>query len=269
MTKVFYTDLPKGVIALEPASRQWRFDIPRAIATTEESLVDRDTGETTLVYKERQPKHSLTQSVSIGGLPIVAGLTVLTAATGVGKTQTALSLADLAANKTGLTVGWITLNEPAVFSDFVNTSDDVAEILWNLPTLPDVIVIDSFRLLQFSVSGNTRTGGVSAGLFELLTELNNAATLAGVMLVAIFNPLAADSEKAQQLESELESSVHQLVRLTQPYGGEYTSRANGRTRNTFSLDGASVDLTSGLLGVVVETGSTDSSLKINSAIFGA
>lgn len=270
MTVNYYNELPAGILKIEPRTREWRYPIASAIAlqSIDDTVTDDDGSVESILRFE--PRHVLQWDTKLDyfGIPVEPGLTVLTAPTGVGKTQAAIMWADDLQQR-GISTGWITLNEPARFSDFMNTEQDVANALSELEILPHVIFIDSFRLLQFSVSGTTRAGGVSSGLFEMLTELNNAAEASGVMIVGIFNPLAADETTAERFDSELSSSVHQLVRLTSPTTGTFTSRALDRKHRNFSTTGSTGKPTKdGLLGVEVVASSTPSPFNIANRIFG-
>lgn len=227
--------LPEGVMAIEPVSRNWRFPIAQGVAQRRDIRTNED-GTFEEIYPEREGR-LFPETPAFAGIPYAAGLTVLTGRTGLGKSQFALVWAEDATQK-GRTTGWITLNEPAQFSEFLNTDEDVRESLFALDNLPDVVFIDSFRLLQFSVAGTTRAGGVSSGLFEMLTELNNACLAKGVMMVGLFNPLSADAEVADRYRSELESSINTLVNLKDFGSGAYRSRATDRKDHAFSLEGA-------------------------------
>lgn len=237
MTVKYHTELPTKVRKLELARKEWAFNISLAIACTREVTVDED-GEEQISYIDRSPKTTLASLTTVSGVPIVPGLLMVTGSTGLGKTQATIDLVEKLVDQ--LSVGWITLNEPALLSDAVNTAADVARILFQQEELPDVIVIDSFRLLQFSVAGTTRSGGVSSGLFEMLTELNNAAEQQGILLIGLFNPLASDADTAARFDSEIESSVQTVLKLTSRTTATVVSRATGRKRVDVNLETAEV-----------------------------
>lgn len=255
-----YNKLPSRVRALEPRAREWRYPIAQGIAMKYLLVEGEEDPRTT-----ERDGNLFPETTDFFGIPSGAGLTVLTGPTGRGKTQLALRWADALA-EAGRDVAWITLNEPAQFSEFVNTDRDIAEMLLVEESLPEVIFIDSFRLLQFSVAGSTRSGGVSSGLFEMLTEVNNAAESKGVMVVGLFNPLVADEQVAERYRSELESSINTLVELSAYGAGFFKSRLTDRKKHDFAISGARTVSTSEE-NVIEVTRSNSNPFVINSQIY--
>lgn len=266
MTTIYH-QLPDKIIALNPTRREWKFEISRGVAllpSTQTIIVDDEPVEEEVFAPRAYSSKLADLKLDYFKLPIEAGMTIVTAPTGVGKTQMALNMGAALAEH--LSVGWITLNEPAKYSDFLNTAKDVEDLLHEQAVLPDVLIIDSFRLLQFSVSGTTRSGGVSSGLFEMLTELNNAAESVGVMIVGLFNPMSADANQQALFNQELASSVHQIVELATVETGNFRSRSGDRKPTPFSVNGAKVSAAP--VGAVIRAEPTDSPFNISQKIFG-
>lgn len=219
-----------NVKLFEPTTFEWQFPLSAAllaseIETTSEKNESNEEVEIVTVKSMRAPRTRLNESsVKIDTLPIAPGLTVIAADTAGGKTVTAIKMLNLLAQQK-IEAGWITLQETARISTFFSSLNHVADTLRASPELPDVLVIDSFRLTQFGITGgSTRAGGVSSRLFELLTELNSAAELAGIALIVLFNPLAKDQAAAETLNRDVASSVNSLVNLTSFGSGTVTSR---------------------------------------------
>lgn len=116
------------------------------------------------------------------------------------------------------------------------------------------------------MSGTTRSGGVSSGLFEMLTELNNAAESVGVMVVGLFNPLSADAAQQALFNQELSSSVHQIVELSTPATGVYRTRSGDRKPVPFSVNGAKPSADP--VGAVINAGPTSSPFNLSQKLFG-
>lgn len=230
------------VVTLAPIKSVWQFKLCAALLSRsfeQEEIVDESNDEVLVstVTADRIANSYLKENeVFVGSLPIVPGVTVITADTQGGKTTTAISIINALA-EIDVATAWITLQETSKVSPFFSSLSSLADTLAAVEHLPDVIVIDSFRLTQFGISGgSTRAGGVSSKLFELLTELNNAAELAGIALIVLFNPMAKDEVAAEILNRDTKSSVNQVLTLSSPGQGYFTSRiADDRGDQPFSL----------------------------------
>lgn len=244
MTKMY--ELHSDVLKIAPTTIQWQFGLSAALVSMkieEEIKHDESIDKVvTRVTEKPRPRNTALASNSeealyLGTLPVVPGLTVITADTEGGKTVTAIRLLNNLSER-GVTTGWITLQETARVSAFFSSLSHVADTLAALTVLPDVIVIDSFRLTQFGITGgSTRAGGVSSKLFELLTELNSAAEVAGISLVVLFNPLAKDEQTAETLNRDVASSVNTVISLRELGTGDLTTRI-GESRQSvpFSIE---------------------------------
>lgn len=230
------------VKTLSPARQIWQFKISAALLShqfEQEEITDESNEEVkvTTITRDREPNtYLIDNEVIVGNMPIHPGITVITADTQGGKTTTAVAMANALA-QVEVSTAWVTLQETSKVSPFFSSLTSLAETLITLKDLPDVIIIDSFRLTQFGISGgSTRAGGVSSKLFELLTELNNAAETAGVALVILFNPMAKDETAAEILNRDTKSSVNQVLTLKTLGQGTFTSRiSDDREEQAFTL----------------------------------
>lgn len=100
---------------------------------------------------------------------------------------------------------------------------------------PRVIVVDSFRLVQFEIEGAATAGAVSAGLYRFLTTIAVMAARAKVSVIATMNPLSDKySDHYNELMSRISSSVTTVVHGQQG-AWMMTSRVLGdRTQVAFS-----------------------------------
>lgn len=96
------------------------------------------------------------------------------------------------------------------------------------PTEPYVLLIDSLRLIQFSMGGSIRSGGISNGFFGMLTDLDNIARAAGVLVVATFNPMVTAEDKKAELLDLLEASVTTTVEVSDYMRFSVKQRYDGR-----------------------------------------
>lgn len=244
MTKMY--ELHSNVLKIAPAAIQWQFALSASLISMKiEEEVEHDESDDEVVVRiTRRPRPKKTalftqkgKPIYLDSLPVAPGLTVITADTEGGKTVTAIRIVNALADQ-GIKSGWITLQETAKVSAFFSSIGHVSDTLSEMSVLPDVIVIDSFRLTQFGITGgSTRAGGVSSKLFELLTELNSAAEEAGIALIVLFNPLAKDEQAADTLNRDVASSVNTVVTLRELGAGELTTRVgDSRQPVSFSVE---------------------------------
>lgn len=241
---MFLNKLPGSIKPITPVSADYKFALSRSLLYKKVSKASDDESEVIVELVKRAPLSATSRRDNLfGGIPYTPGVTMVVADTSAGKTQTALRW-GAHAHSVNLHVGWVTLHEPARYSSAFNSLDQLADTLLDEDKLPHVLIIDSLRLAQFTLGGNTRAGGVASGLFEFLTELNNAAEEAGIMLIALFNPLVKDDNAGDLFDKELSSSVHQFVRLTAFGKGTFSSRSQDRSVKPFSIDmTAAIDMT--------------------------
>lgn len=251
--------LTDKVKTLSPTRQIWQFKISAALLShqfEQEEITDESNEEVkiTTATRDRTPNtYLIDNEVIVGNMPVHPGITVITADTQGGKTTTAVAMAN-ALSDVGVSTAWVTLQETSKVSPFFSSLTSLAETLITLENLPDVIIIDSFRLTQFGISGgSTRAGGVSSKLFELLTELNNAAETAGVALVILFNPMAKDEAAAEILNRDTKSSVNQVLTLKSSGQGTFTSRiSDDREEQDFALSVSSARSTGSVELVTVK-----------------
>lgn len=101
---------------------------------------------------------------------------------------------------------------------------------------PLVLIIDSFRLLQFNSGGSIRAGGVDNGFFSTLTDLDNICRAFGVVMFAAFNPMSTADAKRQELLDLVEASVTGLIEVESPSDFTLRSRNDGRIPRKHSID---------------------------------
>lgn len=237
--------LADSVERFEPVEQVWSFKIAAALvanAVTKEVDEDdemSDVGEKTAnvvtVKTPRPYRQALAdKQLSVSSCPITPGVVAIIADTEGGKSVAAVQMANMLTKQ--VKVMWITLQETYKISKGFATVDALAADLLAKPDLADVIIIDSFRLYQFGVTGGTtRPGGVSSRFFDMLTELNNAAEEAGICVMVLFNPLAKDEAAAEILNRDVRSSVNTVISLTNQGAGTITSRV-GESRQATQFD---------------------------------
>lgn len=167
------------------------------------------------------------------------GLIVLTVPTRGGKTTFLRNVESAFANQHPSALLWsIAVDEPikdglpflsarAMFATDFASDETITRI-------PDVILIDSLRLLPFELEGGLRSGAVAASLFAFLTELTVIASHFGIAIIAAFNPMVADTDKST-LDSDIESSTMAVAKLKDYNTLSYASRA-ASSRQTKVID---------------------------------
>lgn len=164
---------------------------------------------------------------SVDNLLLSPGLHVIMSDTGGGKSTLARNLAKQAKAL------FIEVDEPegSSFLDLEEVADQL--VSWNDGSLSPsdelinalgvaetseiepssgVIVIDSFRLIQFEIEGAATAGAVAAGLYRFLTNVSIMAVRANVAVIATMNPLSDKfSDHYNTLMSRISSSVTTVV----------------------------------------------------------
>lgn len=116
------------------------------------------------------------------------------------------------------------------------TEDELASALSVQPVGAHCLVVDSLRLLQFTVPGSIRAGGISNGFFALLTDLDNIARAAGALVIATFNPMVTDDVKKVELLDLLEASVTSTIEVKSFLNFVVKQRFDGRVASTFQWE---------------------------------
>lgn len=102
-------------------------------------------------------------------------------------------------------------------------------------TKPMVLMIDSFRLLQFNSGGSIRSGGIDNGFFNTLTDLDNICRANQVVMFASFNPMSTDDKKRQELLDLVEASVTGTIEVLSVTDFTMRSRSDNRVSRSHSL----------------------------------
>lgn len=162
-------------------------------------------------------------------MPLPPGLTMLNVKTRGGK-STMLEKLRVAAAEGSFDHWFLYVDEhaPNGGSPFLGPQDAFSapfDSLSNDVRLPRMIIVDSLRLLPFSLPGGLRSGAVAASFFGYLTDLDAIAAKFGVSLVAAFNPMIADTSSSTLL-SDIESSVTTVCHLTNFVQLTYSSRVS-------------------------------------------
>lgn len=154
------------------------------------------------------------QKLSAGGWPskgIMPGITVVIGESRSGKTTLIRGLGvDMA----------IRIAEPMELDDFNDHTFGVNHYLaaFGLVLAGAVsgrhVSLDSLRGMMYNLEGNTLEGGVSAGLFELLTTLNNLVAATGANVVMAVNPMTGDETKLATLLKRVEASVAGIIHVS-------------------------------------------------------
>lgn len=88
-----------------------------------------------------------------------------------------------------------------------------------------VIIIDSIRTFFYASGlGGTGAGGVSMGLYSILTTWDIFAQRMGVTIMMVINPLAVRGELLEQLFEAAKGSVTAIIQFDSPTKYSYSSR---------------------------------------------
>lgn len=88
-----------------------------------------------------------------------------------------------------------------------------------------VIIIDSIRTFFYASGlGGTGAGGVSMGLYSILTTWDIFAQRMGVTIMMVINPLAVRGELLEQLFEAAKGSVTAILQFESPTKYTYSSR---------------------------------------------
>lgn len=231
-----------------------RFPELQAFVKTLTSIRDREVEAVGQSSPRRVFGLTSVNAISSEVLELSPGLTVLTVPTRGGKTTFLGSIETAFKTQHPTAMLWtIAVDEPIKDGlPFLSARSMFAtdfSVDETIDRLPDVILIDSLRLLPFELDGGLRSGAVAASLFAFLTELTVIASHFGIAIIAAFNPMVADTDKST-LDSDIESSTMAVAKLKDYTTLTYASRAaESRASRT-------IDLTSGVKLIELATGRT-------------
>jgi hypothetical protein len=136
---------------------------------------------------------------------VLPGITVMLGDRGAGKTTYLL-------DKMSLDV-LIRLNEPTEHVDFatnvisaVSVTNAITTAIF-LSAMGMNVAIDSFKSLVYSLKGPALPGGMSSGVFDLMTTVNNLVANFGSHFVVTLNPMSTDVDKIHRTYDLLAASA--------------------------------------------------------------
>jgi energy-coupling factor transporter ATP-binding protein EcfA2 len=169
------------------------------------------------------------------------GLTIISGATGVGKSTLLRSLPDVVR---------LLAVEPADDIDELQTVemfDSVDHALMTAVVIASttnrLVAIDSLRAPLFETDGPAGTKGVIMPFFTKLTRVSNALAQNGLTVLATVNPMDDDPVYTEAFLSKISSAVPAFIRLSpgeRVFNGTISTRSN-RGGVSFLYDPTSVE----------------------------
>lgn len=178
----------------------------------------------------------------VGCSPVVAefdghryasGMVIVTGKGNSGKTPLVHALGEALGGKDKYAT--VRFGEPlsGYNTDFNVFVDDVARAMLQ----HRVIVIDSLKNVIGAAGGNTTSGGISRGAFDLLSDLGAMAASRGCVVIASLNPTSNDDKIVELVKEASRSNSTSLV-ISTDVEGEWqvlTRTGEGLQRLTHSL----------------------------------
>lgn len=151
---------------------------------------------------------------------IMPGVTLVYGSTNVGKSEFVAELCESLAERDDLLVGKFNYLEPspAKYAHQLSTPSIVteADLLEELELALDegvnTFIIDSFRVAQYGLSGSAVAGGMSTGVFEMLTQLSEICYWNSIAVIIPMNPNVKE-DLLDYTRSNMAGSVHNIIDL--------------------------------------------------------
>lgn len=197
--------------------------------------VTQPVGEPKPFVSARRVSVSLSLSSSVDdALQLPPGVTVIFAATGVGKSSFVRGLAKRSKRITLMTVVE-PFDDPseirdALAFDYIDDAIGHGLKLWSIDRSV-VPIIDSLRSPLFEMTGPAADKGIINTFFTTLTRVSNGLASQGCTMIMTLNPMSDKAEQQALVETYLKASVPAVIRLNDSQGdvyrGSYTVRSFG------------------------------------------
>lgn len=197
--------------------------------------VTQPVGEPKPYVQARKASVSLSLSSSVDDtLQLPPGITVIFAATGVGKSSFVRGLAKRSKRITLMTVVE-PFDDPSEIKDslafdYIDDAIGHGLKLWSIDRSV-VPVIDSLRSPLFEMTGPAADKGIINTFFTTLTRVSNGLASQGCTMIMTLNPMSDKPEQQALVETYLKASVPAVIRLNdsqgEVYRGSYTVRSFG------------------------------------------
>lgn len=158
------------------------------------------------------------------------GLTVIIAASGVGKTTFCRNVVKYLVDLEGddnVAVNYVSWNEREYYSSGGSPSDLVDRIDQGTNSA-DVFMLDSVRDFTLGGSGSAGYRGMNTEFFVQLTQWHHAFRKRNVSGFVIVNPILRDDDFIDQLEEVIRGSVNGFLHIKRPGEGVYEHVRTGR-----------------------------------------
>ena len=158
------------------------------------------------------------------------GLTVIIAASGVGKTTFCRNVVKYLVNLEGsdnVGVNYVSWNEREYYSSGGSPSDLVDRVDQGTNSA-DVFMLDSVRDFTLGGSGSAGYRGMNTEFFVQLTQWHHAFRKRNVSGFVIVNPILRDDDFITQLEEVIRGSVNGFLHIKRPGEGVYEHVRTGR-----------------------------------------
>lgn len=151
---------------------------------------------------------------------IMPGVTLVYGSTNVGKSEFVAELCETLAERDDLLVGKFNYLEPSpakyahqLSTPSLVTEEDLLEKLeMALNEGVNTFIIDSFRVAQYGLGGSAVAGGMSTGVFEMLTQLSEICYWNSMAVIIPMNPNVKD-DLLDYTRSNMAGSVHNIIDL--------------------------------------------------------
>lgn len=165
------------------------------------------------------------------------GVTIVIGGTHSGKSRFVGEFSSLLAQDENQLVAHYSLIEPTVdkyahqlsHPAMVTLEQFLAELKEALESGVTTLVVDSFRVLQYSIGGQAVSGGMSTGVFALLTQLSELCYQLNIALIIPLNPNVKDDLYDFTVKN-LKGSTHNIIDIE---SSEFSFRDLDRGHNKF------------------------------------
>lgn len=165
------------------------------------------------------------------------GVTIVIGGTHSGKSKFVGEFSDLLANDANQLVAHFSLIEPTVdkyahqlsHPAMVTIEQFLEELKDALAAGVTTMVVDSFRVLQYSIGGQAVSGGMSTGVFALLTQLSELCYQTNIALIIPLNPNVKDDLYDFTVKN-LKGSTHNIIDIE---SSEFSFRDLDRGHNKY------------------------------------